>query len=651
MNKKILYSFDIFDTLITRNCINPSGIFLLMEHILKTQSIYSNLPYILKENFGVIRKEIEIYTKENERILNNKNEVNFDDIYRVMQNNYCLDDEQINLLKKLEIETEQKNLVGILFNIDKVKKHIQNDEMCILISDMYYSEDILRHFLVNIDTDFKNIKIYTSSDYNKTKRGGLYKLIRYDFPDIKKWIHTGDNFVADVCAATKNNITPVYYKNKTLLKHEKYILEKAKDNYKFELIIGCSKNLRMLNSNTKYQFGCSFAGPLLYNYTKWVLQQCLSIGIKNIYFVSRDGFILKKLADILISENNLDIKSKYFYSSRIATRIITHNNYENFVSFIFNERCTSNNVNSILNYLNITAEELNSYIPKESIKQINVLNQELLRNKQLRTLIIKKNKVKIDLFKEYLEQEIPKDYDKVAFVDVNGSGRTQDITAEILNMLFPCKVYNFYINLIPTVQQKACSIKCAYNPSSNFQDGWIEILCRCLEGQTLGYKKQKDKIVPVKEFECNKHMIKWGFEDYLQGILDYTYSMNNIENENKVDVNSINLYFYMFEFIKHRMDKNTADMLGSVPFVDYGSEKFVKECAPKLNLLSIFRPKHMDYISIARCSFITKPFWKIIKFITSPETYGYISKDKKRAYLKIFKFKIDIAHLIWSSKR
>lgn len=650
MNKKILHSFDIFDTLITRNCIDSNGIFLIMENILKSSNTYSCFPSLLKDNFYIIRKESEKFARENEKILHNKKEITFDDIYKIIQNNYNLSDVQTASLKSLEINIEQKNLAGINENICKVKKCIQKGEYVILISDMYFSENILKQFLVNLDPIFTNIKIYTSADCNLSKRKGLYKHIHNDYPMIEKWFHIGDNFFSDIFAAKINDINAIHYKHQKTFNYEKYVLNKEKNNYKFKLIYGCSKKLCMNNKNTKYQFGCSFAGPLLYNYTKWILQQCVSNNIKNIYFVSRDGYIIKKIADLLILENKLDITPKYFYSSRIASRIITENNYDNFIEFIFNEQCIATKLDRILNSLNITYNELLDFVPSKIIKKNNLLKQVLLKNQDLRILIVKKNKSKLNLFKEYLKQEIPENCEKIAFVDVNGSGRTQDITAEILNMITPCKIYNFYLNLAPTMQQKSYSIKCSYNPSSNFQDDWIEILCRCTEGQTLGYKKQKNEIIPIKEFECSKYIIEWGFEDYIKGILDYAYSMNEIEKINNIDVNSISLYMYMFEFIQTKLDKNTADILGSIPFDSYGAEKNLKECAPKLNLLNIFKPGHKDYISVARCSLISKPFWQITKFIISPKTYGYISKDKKSAYLKFFKFKIDITSLIWGNK-
>ena len=52
----ILYSFDIFDTLITRTTATPCGIFSIMEKHLLQDSEYANFPEIVKQNFFIIRQ-------------------------------------------------------------------------------------------------------------------------------------------------------------------------------------------------------------------------------------------------------------------------------------------------------------------------------------------------------------------------------------------------------------------------------------------------------------------------------------------------------------------------------------------------------------------------------------------------------------------
>ena len=57
----------------------------------------------------------------------------------------------------------------------------------------------------------------------------------------------------------------------------------------------------------------------------------------------------------------------------------------------------------------------------------------------------------------YLKQEIDFTEENIAFVDLDGSGKTQDIISEVLNEIKPCNVYFFYITN-PLMEQKNRSI-------------------------------------------------------------------------------------------------------------------------------------------------------------------------------------------------
>ena len=58
LNKKKLedlYSFDVFDTLITRRTATPTGIFALIQRELNIKPEFNNLPSYIKKDFFQIR--------------------------------------------------------------------------------------------------------------------------------------------------------------------------------------------------------------------------------------------------------------------------------------------------------------------------------------------------------------------------------------------------------------------------------------------------------------------------------------------------------------------------------------------------------------------------------------------------------------------
>lgn len=292
-NTEKLYSFDIFDTLITRKTATPAGIFYLMQELLKNNTNYS---LYLRENFKDIRIQTELFVREVLARTKKWNDITFDDIYKRIQINYSLTDDETDFLKKLEIQCEIENLIPIGENINKLKKLISSGNQVILISDMYHSEKTLRHILTNLDPIFNNIKIFISSEYKKTKaHGDLYRHIKTEL-NPQKWEHCGDNICADFSNAKKNNISPYLY---NYIKFKKYEQEALKnDNLTTEYVIGTAKNLRLNSNSEKYNFGASFAGPILYQYVNWILENALKQEL-NIYILLHETVICQNLLQIL----------------------------------------------------------------------------------------------------------------------------------------------------------------------------------------------------------------------------------------------------------------------------------------------------------------------------------------------------------------
>ena len=86
-----LYSFDIFDTLITRNTISPLGIFLLLQDKIKSDKNFDMLPDDFINNFCQFRKNAELRCRGINNTNYNLKEITLDDIYNnLMENVYIM---------------------------------------------------------------------------------------------------------------------------------------------------------------------------------------------------------------------------------------------------------------------------------------------------------------------------------------------------------------------------------------------------------------------------------------------------------------------------------------------------------------------------------------------------------------------------------
>ena len=55
-----------------------------------------------------------------------------------------------------------------------------------------------------------------------------------------------------------------------------------------------------------YEVGNKISGPVFLNYVLWILKSAQQKGIKTLYFLARDGFLLWEIAQILSKDSELD---------------------------------------------------------------------------------------------------------------------------------------------------------------------------------------------------------------------------------------------------------------------------------------------------------------------------------------------------------
>ncbi len=316
----MLYSYDIFDTLITRITYSPVGIFYIIQE--KLQKLHRFSEYF-SGNFVAIRTEAEKHAKQDSEYVG-REDVYLKDIYTAMRDYEELSDEDIDFLVKLEQQTEYDCIVPIDKNISELKDHVKNNDKVILISDMYLSKDVVRNILVNIDEVFKEIPIYVSCDYEMRKSTGrLYVHIHEKLHvEYKDWVHIGDNYKSDFLIPKTLGINCEYRQNWVEYNWIKEYKSKYEINsLEFQLGFGIARYLCINSEKDELkQLGLSFSGMVLYGYVNWIIQEAVKNGHEELYFIARDGYILQKLADKIIKNNNLAIKTKYIYGSRKVWR-------------------------------------------------------------------------------------------------------------------------------------------------------------------------------------------------------------------------------------------------------------------------------------------------------------------------------------------
>lgn len=655
-----LYSFDIFDTLVTRTTATPKGIFAIMQNTLKKDKNFAGFPSILKENFYTLRIDTECFIRENRQ--NYKvNEITIDEIYDFIKENNFLTDEQKEKLLKLELDSERKNLIPINENISKLKNLIQQGKRVVLISDMYLSKNFVQSVLTGIDEIFKSIKIYISSEIKEQKYSGLlFKYVKdKENVEFKNWYHYGDNQRGDVEIPKSLGINTIKYDYEPLLPYESEILLRYPDDAYISLSVGTAKNCRLFNkkADSKFNLGVSLGAPCLYPYIDWIIKQTKFQKFNRLYFVMRDGEVLRELTDILAQKNNLDIETKLIYGSRESWRAasITEKNPD--FAFMFASKREINTIRKISARFHVPLDKLLKLIPNEFNNvdktfddlEFDKIKTFLLSSAEFLKLVEEENKEQRELIKEYIKQEMDLSDNLFAIVDLAASGRTQMCFVNIINEIKDIIINGFYAQFNGLkINAPKFNMKAFYTTPK--VKSWFELFCRSECGYTKKYINQNGKIYPVLEELEGKALKKYGYSKVMDGQKLFVNNFYDALKRNELVAINYKQFVFYLDYIANRPDKNLADLIGDMPFSNYyGLKDKVYYCAPKITLKMLLLGYDKTQIQLPKLSYIrsSKTIKRILNF---KNKYGslrkflihiYFSKRRREFYIRFFGIKVN----------
>ncbi len=528
---KTLYSYDIFDTLIARKVVDPVGIFYYVKD--KMNTIVYDYPEYLVANFPEIRHDAESNIREyyNRTIIERNDircEISLDEIYDRIKVMYNLTNEATAALKKLEIEAELDNVLPITENIEKLQEHHKNGDEIVLISDMYLPEEIIKQMLAKADPDLVNYDLYLSSTlgYQKSRKTlylEVYKKYGVEY-NFEKWIHTGDNEHSDIKMARSLNIeTNRCYK----LNFNEYELDLIKSigTYDAYLIAGAMARFRKNHPTIKAQFVYSYVSLLFVPYVYWAIHDSKESNYENIYFISRDGHNLKKIADKINELEDLKLNMKYIYASRKTWRVpsfIDHididfwgsghgnfsdvSNFKNLLKALTMTEKAFNEVFPQLRYL----KKQNKITPKERWALVKIFEESL----EYKDYLLKKAAELRKSTCGYLAQEMDINQN-FSIIEYWGRGYTQENFTRLWHSVTGKEepvVFYYSRSTLPT---EGANVRKNYVVNSSEQK-FIEAIFNCINYKSIEkYKSINNKWVPeIVEKDCDLELFK-ALEKYL----------------------------------------------------------------------------------------------------------------------------------------
>lgn len=305
-------SFDLFDTLVTRNVSSFSGVLELVGVRLAERGIC--IP-----NFVKIRLQIE-------KQLSAGRAPRLTDIYK----------EIMKVTPDIEATAEELADVEYVVDLDLIEPRVEVVELLkifrgkghlvYIISDSYYSQSQIEKILVK--SGIKEIDgVLVSCEYDTSKAGNLFERL-IGMAGTQNILHIGDDFFADIESATRHGIQAFHIYSASELLYQVGGLKLTCEEHSISDQIRIGMFISNI-FNSPFQFedeekkihvdeaknvGYLFCAPMIMDFSKWFEEETEKAGIANRWFCARDGYLLKRLYEVMFPNKKIE----YFYTSRIS---------------------------------------------------------------------------------------------------------------------------------------------------------------------------------------------------------------------------------------------------------------------------------------------------------------------------------------------
>lgn len=629
-----VYSFDVFDTCLTRIYVHPTDLF------------YDVAPIFLKQfcQYGFDENSIRFFVYARKRAekeirylnSNKKEDINLISIYQQLK---TILPWHFNLEEAMQIEMlcEQKSLAPVFL----VKKLIDNlrkkQNRIIFISDMYLPSAFIKKCLVEHKIASKEDAVYVSGDIGLTKHQGslFHHVLTSEKIKPSQLIHCGDSLYADVTVPRKLGIQAQHFSSIQLTKYESSHL---KDNYEqvvekislsklyaYGRLERISNLIDIQEKNPNDELVCGVIAPLLTAFVVWVLRTAINDGVQRLYFVSRDGQILFKIAQELKKYIKAP-ECSYLYGSRHAWLLpsIINCNDDSLAWLTLPGRSTS--IKSILARLNLEVKDVEALLNTEGYHN-NHYSKELTGNDleqfknfltnslKMRSVIEKKALVARELLSKYLNQEKFNDGTTWAIVDIGWRLNCQGALKRVVEwMNCPCEVKGYYFALADDYFDKSIvgEYKSFIKGQSYFSRRGLlveHVFTPADHPTVVGYTKAAKGVVPL--FKNVKKVPE---------IIDYTKRLHKICCNYARDTACAGLWDQSFDTIDNKLQKIAirllkcptkieAHTIGWIPVVldQLHIQSNSQSLAEKISLVNLF--KLIQFELGIRKTLTKSPYW------------------------------------------
>lgn len=301
-----IVSFDIFDTLVLRAVRVPEDVFTLVERQLSIE-------------FGAGQcsgfAQMRIVAEEEARLAKEPAEVSLVDIYKRVSLPKHLAERAMDLECDFEVQLAIPNAPMV----DFYRSHLERGGRIVLVSDMYLPITIIEEILSKCSIGGYE-RLFLSCAEGKTKRvGNLFTHVAEQMGVAPGSIaHIGDSLQSDYFNARRAGIKGILVDADASVPDSFLAPLSRYRTVDAGALASLAAGACSSASDDYYRFGFECFGPYLFGFSHWLAAKLNEKGIRRVFFLSRDGLILKHAFEAMGFEG---FESHYLEVSRRSLRI------------------------------------------------------------------------------------------------------------------------------------------------------------------------------------------------------------------------------------------------------------------------------------------------------------------------------------------
>jgi predicted HAD superfamily hydrolase len=289
-------SVDIFDTAIVRCLLAPNDVFLFLKEI----APFAGLP-LGCEQIHELRRQAELDARALLRQRTGSVEVMLEEIYAGFVRKAALDPALIPDLVAAERTVELAVCRAHPIVRRLIRQAVEQGKSLLFVSDTFHSRDFLHQLLTQAGYSISPDRIFASCEFREGKYSGRLLLEACQALKLMpgEVAHLGDNAESDGKGAGIAGMPVLLhpYAASPVDPHRHHALGARRIE---SLLRGTIQTVAKTEHKKEFWFelGCETFGPLLAGYVLWLITQWRRDKIEHVFFLLRDGLILRQVYEV-----------------------------------------------------------------------------------------------------------------------------------------------------------------------------------------------------------------------------------------------------------------------------------------------------------------------------------------------------------------